>query len=230
MPGLHRYSVSYCAGAVFGLEVLAIGRLRYDAISPCFMAAIVADQLPGLLNVHHTQYAISFIPHISLLVLGATLMAGIVFGLVGMFFATGTHTLSRVLKRWITYAPMQLFVGGVVVALAATLLTTDKYLGLGIPRVVAAFSQSLPTYDFFGKMLFTIMILASGFKGGEVTPLFDIGSTPGNALSYVLALPLPVLAGLGFVAVFAGAANTAIASRPSWQSNCLDRGLGRWPL
>ena len=54
--------------------------------------------------------------------------------------------------------------------------------------------------------------LAAGFKGGEVTPLFYIGATLGNALGYVLALPFPVLAGLGFVAVFAGAANTPIAS------------------
>ena len=200
------------AGAVFGLEVLAIGRLRYDAIFPCFIAAIVADQLPGLLGVHHTHYAIPFVPHISFLVLGATIVAGIAFGLVGMFFATGTHALSAVLKRWITYAPMRPFMGGVVVALAATLLATDKYLGLGIPTIVDAFSQPLPAYDFFGKMLFTIVTLASGFKGGEVTPLFYIGATLGNALSYVLALPLPVLAGLGFVAVFAGAANTPIAS------------------
>lgn len=200
------------AGAVFGLEVLAIGRLRYDAILPCFIGAIVADQLPGLLGVHHTHYAIPFVPHLSLLVFGATIVAGIVFGLVGMLFAQAIHGLSRTLKRWIAYAPLRPFAGGVVVALGATLLGSDKYLGLGIPTIVEAFSQPLPAYDFFGKIMFTVVTLASGFKGGEVTPLFYIGATLGNALSYVLALPLPVLAGLGFVAVFAGAANTPIAS------------------
>ncbi|KAF3996020.1 voltage-gated chloride channel family protein [Glaciimonas immobilis] len=200
------------AGAVFGLEVLAIGRLRYDAIFPCFMAAIVADQLPGLLGVHHTHYAVPFVPHMSVLVLGATIVAGIAFGLAGMFFATATHGLSHLFKRWISYAPMRPFVGGVIVALAATLLATDKYLGLGIPTIVASFTQPLLAYDFFGKFMFTIVTLASGFKGGEVTPLFFIGATLGNALGYVLALPFPVLAGLGFVAVFAGAANTPIAS------------------
>lgn len=200
------------AGAIFGLEVLAIGRLRYDAILPCFIAAIIADQLPGLLGVHHTHYVVPFVPQFSLLVLGATIVAGIVFGLAGMFFATATHALTRLFKRWISYAPLRPFVGGVIVALAATLLATDKFLGLGIPTIVASFSQPLPAFDFFGKFMFTIVTLASGFKGGEVTPLFFIGATLGNALSYVLALPLPVLAGLGFVAVFAGAANTPIAS------------------
>jgi H+/Cl- antiporter ClcA len=45
-----------------------------------------------------------------------------------------------------------------------------------------------------------------------VTPLFYIGATLGNALAPLLHLPFPLLAGLGFVAVFAGAANTPIAS------------------
>jgi H+/Cl- antiporter ClcA len=54
--------------------------------------------------------------------------------------------------------------------------------------------------------------LGAGFKGGEVTPLFFIGATLGNALSYVLPLPPSLLAGMGFVAVFAGAANTPVSS------------------
>ena len=33
------------AGAVFGLEVLVIGRLRYDALLPCFLAAILAEMV-----------------------------------------------------------------------------------------------------------------------------------------------------------------------------------------
>ncbi len=129
-----------------------------------------------------------------------------------MLFADLTHGLGRLIKRHIKHPPFRPMLGGVVVALAATLIGGDKYLGLGIPTIVDAFQQPLPAYDFIGKLAFTVTTLASGFKGGEVTPLFYIGATLGNALGYVLALPFPVLAGLGFVAVFAGAANTPIAS------------------
>ncbi|WP_211442790.1 voltage-gated chloride channel family protein [Collimonas humicola] len=200
------------AGAIFGLEVLAIGRLRYDAILPCFIAAIISDQVPALLGVHHTHYAIPFVPHFGLGVFSATLLAGIVFGLVGMVFAQATHGLSRLVKRLIKFAPLRPFAGGVAVLLLAMLPATDKYLGLGIPTIVEAFEKPLPLYDFGGKILFTVVTLASGFKGGEVTPLFYIGATLGNALAQILAMPVPLLAGLGFVAVFAGAANTPIAS------------------
>ncbi|MFT4040480.1 MAG: chloride channel protein [Thermomicrobiales bacterium] len=50
-----------------------------------------------------------------------------------------------------------------------------------------------------------------GFKGGEVTPLFVIGATLGVTLSGPLGMPADTLAALGFVAVFAAAANTPIA-------------------
>lgn len=201
------------AGAIFGLEVLAIGRLRYDAIFPCLVAAIVADQIPGLLGVHHTLYSVPFVPEVTSITLLATLVAGVAFGLIGMIFADTTHAVGRAFKRYIKFPPLRPMLGGAAVALLATVfLGADKYLGLGIPTIVQAFQEPLPGYDFLGKLGFTALTLGAGFKGGEVTPLFYIGATLGNALAYVLPLPFPVLAGLGFVAVFAGAANTPIAS------------------
>ncbi|WP_321796012.1 voltage-gated chloride channel family protein [Caballeronia sp. J97] len=200
------------AGAIFGLEVLAIGRLRYDALLACLASAIVADETCRLWGIHHTVYAIAFTPPVTALGLASALVAGSVFGVVGMLFADSTHALSAFFKRKIAWPPLRPFVGGAIVAIGATLLATPQFLGLGIPTIEAAFRGDLPVYDFAGKFGFTVVTLASGFKGGEVTPLFYIGATLGNALGHVLALPVPVLAGLGFVAVFAGAANTPIAS------------------
>lgn len=200
------------AGAIFGLEVLAIGRLRYDAILPCMVAAIVADQVGLLWGVHHTHYPIPIVPHLSAWGLAAMVIAGAAFGLAGKIFADATHALSAWMKQRIFYAPLRPFAGGIAVAAAAWFLGADRYIGLGIPTIVDAFQHPLAPYDFAGKMLFTVASLGSGFKGGEVTPLFYIGATLGNALAPLLHMPFPLLAGIGFVAVFAGAANTPIAS------------------
>lgn len=200
------------AGAIFGLEVLAIGRLRYDALFPCLLAAIVADQVGVLWGVHHTHYAVPMIPAIAVWPLTVMLIAGAIFGLTGKVFADTTHVLSAWVKQRIQYAPLRPFLGGVVVAAAAWFLGADRYIGLGIPTIVQAFEQPLAPYDFAGKMAFTIASLGTGFKGGEVTPLFYIGATLGNALAPLLNMPVALLAGIGFVAVFAGAANTPIAS------------------
>jgi len=200
------------AGAIFGLEVLAIGRLRYDAILPCMIAAIVADQVGLLWGVHHTHYVIPYVPAVTAWTLSAMVIAGAIFGLTGKTFADATHALGGWMKKRIRYMPLRPFLGGIVVAAAAWFFAADRYIGLGIPTIVEAFQQPLPVYDFAAKMAFTIASLGSGFKGGEVTPLFYIGATLGNALAPLLHLPVPMLAGVGFVAVFAGAANTPLAS------------------
>jgi H+/Cl- antiporter ClcA len=204
------------AGAIFGLEVLAIGRLRYDALLACLAAAIAGDQVCLLwshaLGIHHTHYAIGAVPALAAWPLVAVALAGALFGLAGKLFADCTHALSGWMKRRVTYGPLRPLLGGTVVAAAVLVLGADRYIGLGIPTIQAAFAQPLAPWDFAGKMVFTIASLGSGFKGGEVTPLFYIGATLGNALAPLLHLPFALLAGVGFVAVFAGAANTPIAS------------------
>lgn len=204
------------AGAIFGLEVLAIGRLRYEAMLPCLLAAVIADQV-GLLwgqlfNIHHTHYAVPLIPALSAWTLSAMVIAGVLFGVAGNVFAQATHDLSGLMKRWIRYAPLRPLAGGVIIAIGVWLIGTDQYIGLGIPTIVDALKEPLPAYDFLAKMAFTIVSLGTGFKGGEVTPLFFIGATLGNALGPLLHQPVTLLAAVGFVAVFAGAANTPIAS------------------
>jgi H+/Cl- antiporter ClcA len=60
-------------------------------------------------------------------------------------------------------------------------------------------------------LLFTAVTLSTGFKGGEVTPLFFIGAALGNTIAVLTGAPVDLMAGLGFIAVFAGATNTPIA-------------------
>lgn len=200
------------AGAIFGLEVLAIGRMRYDALFPCVVAAIAADQIGLLLGVHHTHYAILEVAPLGLVSVLSVVVAGILFGLIGMIFANSAHAVGAFMKRHVSYAPLRPFIGGVVVAVAVWAVDGYRYIGLGIPSIVQAFQQPVAPWDFLGKLLFTVASLGTGFKGGEVTPLFYIGATLGNALAPLLHLPFSMLAGLGFVAVFAGAANTPIAT------------------
>ncbi|OWT80297.1 MULTISPECIES: voltage-gated chloride channel family protein [unclassified Achromobacter] len=200
------------AGAVFGLEVLAIGRMRYDALFPCVVAAIVADQVCLAWGVHHTPYAVTEFVAVGAWSVLAVVAAGILFGLVGMLFASVTHRLGAFVKRRISYAPARPVVGGIVIATAVWAMDGYRYIGLGIPEIVHAFQAPVHPWDFFGKLVFTVASLGTGFKGGEVTPLFYIGATLGNALAPLLHMPLSLMAAIGFVAVFAGAANVPIAT------------------
>ncbi len=203
------------AGALFGIEVLAIGRISYDAIAPCFMAAFAGDLVTKAWGVHHTEYLVTGVPAMSIKGVLSAMVAGVAFGLAGMGLAKLTHLVSRAARRYIPSAPLRPAAGGLLITIAVFGIGTSntlRYLGLGIPTIVASFHSQLPPYEFVFKTLFTAVTLGTGLKGGEVTPLFYIGSTLGNALSHLLPLPSSLLAGMGFVAVFAGAANTPIAS------------------
>ncbi|TPG67629.1 chloride channel protein [Hymenobacter nivis] len=198
------------AGAVFGLEVFLLGQIRYDAVLPSFLAAVVADAVTRAWGVGHTQYpALAALP-LTATGLGCTLLAGALFGLAARFFATLTHGIGKVFGR-ITYPPLRPVVGGALVAAAMWGLGTMRYAGLGVPVIVEAFQHQLGAQDFALKLLLTALTLGAGFKGGEVTPLFFIGAALGSALAGVLPLPVALLAGMGFVGVFAGAANTPLA-------------------
>jgi H+/Cl- antiporter ClcA len=159
----------------------------------------------------HTHYSISNIPELDFKTLLYSILSGICFGICAAAFSKSIHKIGHIFRSKISYPALRPFVGGIIVAVAVGLMGSTKYIGLGIPTVLLSFNEALPYYDFAIKMALTILTLAAGFKGGEVTPLFFIGATLGNALAYFIPLPLDLLAGMGFVSVFAAATNTPLA-------------------
>ena len=199
------------AGSVFALEVLIVGRMRYEALLPSLLTALVADYTCHAWQVAHTHYSIPNVPHIHADTLLWVVFTGILFGLTSLSFSKIVHFWGDFFKRTIAYPPLRPVVGGAVLAVCILLLGTTRHIGLGVPTIVASFTEPLAPYDFVLKLLLTTFTLGAGFKGGEVTPLFFIGATLGNALSAFVPLPMALLAGMGFVSVFAGATNTPIA-------------------
>ncbi len=199
------------AGGIFALEVMVLGRIKLEAIIPSFLAAVLSNYFCEIWNISHTHYHISSVAEMNPVNLLWALLAGLIFGLVAMLFSKSTHFWSNLFGKYIKYPPLRPVIGGTILAIAIYFIGTTKYIGLGIPTIVDSFNLDLNSYDFILKLLFTSFTLGAGFKGGEVTPLFYIGATLGNVLVWFIPLPMSLLAGMGFVAVFAGATNTPIA-------------------
>jgi H+/Cl- antiporter ClcA len=216
------------AGAVFALEVLAIGRIKYDALLPCFFAAVLADIVCLAYGTTHTHYAISFTEQVSMtfpyfrldyLLLMKVLGAGAVFGLASYFFSMASHSIRAISQKYIYNKYLIPIVGGCILIALTLLVGTTDFLGLGVTTatgkgssILNAFkSGEMHTFDWFWKLLFTAITLGMGFKGGEVTPLFFIGAALGNTLAVWMGAPVDLMAALGFIAVFAGATNTPLA-------------------
>jgi H+/Cl- antiporter ClcA len=201
------------AGTLFGLEVLAIGRLHLWGVVECAVSAFIAHHVTLALGVHHTEYPRLLTGHhLSIVSVSSAIGAGILFGLAARLFAFFSDQISKFSKSKIPLLPVRVLVGGLIVSGVYLLVPiATRYSGLGVPILVESIKAPVPLYDWFGKLILTALTLGVGFKGGEVTPLLFVGATLGNALSGFLPLSLPLLASMGFVAVFAGAANTPIA-------------------
>jgi len=198
------------AGAVFGIEVLLMSKFPFKAVVPSVIAAYLAAYVTEKWGVGHTHYQINLVPGLTILGLGSSALAGVIFGVAAILFVRATEQVSRIAKI-IKWPPLRPLVGGIVIVALVLLLGTHKFIGLGIPAILDAFKTPAAPQDFMIKILLTAITLGMGFKGGEVTPLFFIGSVLGSALAIVLPLPVSLLAGMGFVAVFGAAAKTPLA-------------------
>ncbi len=201
------------AGTVFGMEVLARGGIRYEALIPCLVAALAADLTVRGLGIPHALYAVAAPwPGFGVGTVAMVVLAGVAFGLASRLFAVATRAVEHAAVRLVPQPIWRTALGGVAVIVATLLLGTRIYNGLSLPLLASAFDGGdVPTLAFLFKLGLTALTLGVGFKGGEVTPLFVIGATLGVTLAGVLPLPPDTLAALGFVAVFGAAANTPLA-------------------
>lgn len=198
------------AATIFGLEVFVLTGLTYYAIIPAIASAFIANYVSNLWGIDHIHYQILSTPIITIKNISLVIVAGVIFGLTARLFSTLNHKFASIFHK-IKYPPIRPLIGGAILVILFLLFNTTKYIGLGIPTIQESFVIQQAYYVFFLKILFCVLTLGAGFKGGEVTPLFFIGATLGSFLSIYLPLPTSFLAALGFVAVFAGAANTPIA-------------------
>lgn len=215
-------------GAVFAMEVLAVGRINHNALLPCLIASVLADLTCRSWHIHHTLYQIAVVPHtghgsylfqVDFRLLVEVIGAGICFGLAGYLFSELSHTIKNYSRKWVRQRWLIPMIGGCLIILLTSALGTDAYLGLGVysarpgdVSILSSFTAGGAGYlSWFWKLLFTAITLSMGFKGGEVTPLFFIGAALGNTIAMLTGAPVSLMAALGFIAVFAGATNTPIA-------------------
>jgi len=216
-------------GAIFAVEVLTIGRIKYDALLPALIASIVGDITVAAWGIHHTAYHIDILaktPYflsdylsVDLVLIAKVIAASVVFGLASYIFAIAVHEIKAVFLRIFQIKWLIPLFGGLIIIGLTYLIGKPDYLSLGIDAqypgaitIPSAFhAGGADTWSWLWKTIYTTITLGTGFKGGEVTPLFYIGATLGNTLSAVLNAPVSLFAALGFIAVFAGATNTPLA-------------------
>ncbi|AEJ41887.1 Chloride channel core [Sulfobacillus acidophilus TPY] len=204
------------AGAVLGIEVLALGDLWYDMLLPSAASATAAYEVAHLLgltwNYPQQQAPLPW----SFSVVGSMIGLGIAAGLASyvlVLLMEGFHTLSRHLtaeRRW--WPPLMPFLAGVLLFLLFALVgRVPGGLSLGL-LIQALAGHSVGPWMWWWKILFVAITLGLGMSGGIITPLFVIGATLGATLAHPLGLPVADAAAVGMMAVTGAGANAPIAA------------------
>lgn len=200
------------SGALFGIEVLYLGRLDYAGIFPALVAGIVAHLTCGVeAPFPAVQEAFGATAHIT--IVGISLASGALFGLIALFLVESLRGLERRLRRF-AHRPYLLAAAGGTALAGLYLLAGDQYAGLGTDTINGVLAGSIAIYGgaFLLKILATAITLETGGSGGIVTPIFFIGATSGAALAPLLGVPAGLLGAFGFVSVLAAATNTPVAA------------------
>ena len=200
------------AATFFAMEVLVAGSIMYEALLPALTAAFVASYTSHMLGLEKFSITINETINLNYSTIIKLVVIGIVFGIVGGAFAHTLNHSKKFFAKVIEDPIKRIFIIGCVLSILLLLLNIGRYAGLGTNLIGASFSgEDIYIYDWLLKFSLTILTLSAGYQGGEVTPLFAIGSTLGVVIAHLIGLPPMLTAALGYAAVFGSATNTLLA-------------------
>lgn len=198
---------------LFALEIVCTFRINFKAVLPCVLSSLVSYALSLLLGGHPERFAVALVPEFSGILMLKILLLALCSAVLGTIFCLLLKYANTYSKKLLKNPYIRIFIGGLIITGLTTLVGNTSYNGAGMHVIFSVFEgESINNFAFAFKMLFTVVSVSVGFKGGEIVPSLFIGCTLGFALSSLLSLPVGFCAMICMVAFFATATNCPLAS------------------
>lgn len=197
---------------VFALEVAVIGSFNAAAVFPTLVSSVTAHLISTAIGASHENFLPEAVPDISLIPFLKTLAIAAIVSLASNIFCRLMHGGKKLFASTFKNPFLRIFVGGCAVIVLTLIFGTD-YNGGGFFVIERIFEEGTVRPEaFLLKILFTVITISAGYKGGEIVPSFFIGATLGATLSGLFGLPMSYCAAIGMTAFFGGVTNCPIAS------------------
>ncbi len=200
------------AAAVFAMEVVCVGAMRYAALVPCTIASLTASWLANHLGIPLASYQLESAPTFQLIPALKILLLGVLCAAVSVLFCILLHQTERGLKHWFSNPYLRILIASGAIWILLLLVRNQDYIGVGEEIIKNAIAGKVIWFAFLAKMIFTAITLGGGFKGGEIVPSFFIGATFGCLFGHLIGLSPSLCAAVGMVALFCGVTNCPLAS------------------
>ena len=195
----------------FALEVISIGAMYYVALIPCIFAVMTASQLTRLLGLSSLGWTIP-IPAFGVGPLLEVLLLSVCCALLSIVFCIGLHRGSHLAARVIPCGELRGLIGGGAIVVLTLLCGTRIYNGSGFGLIDAALAGTASPWAFLLKLVFTVVTISFGFKGGEIVPTMAIGASVGALIASLTGADPAFLGGLGLIGLFCSMVNCPAAS------------------
>ncbi len=200
------------AAAIFVLEVVRVGVIRYGALLPCLTASYAAHLTALALGAEPMAFPLTGAPALSggSLARVAVLAAGC--ALVGMLLCVTLEGAVELAKKRLQNPYLRIALGGAGMAALVLGLDLYDYAGAGGAVIARAVAGQAEPWAFALKLALTALCVAAGYRGGEIVPTLFIGATFGCVAAPLVGLAPGFGACVGMIALFCSVVNCPVAS------------------
>ena len=200
------------AGCFFGLEIGTVGKIHWPSLIACISTSFLANFISlHVWGTKHVFYPRVFLPPISMLFWAKLISIGLFLGIIGLIYKRLESNISNLLAQLPRQTILKGLFSGLILFVLFQIPIFKSSIGLGSEYLLEPFQETYSNIKFAGpKLIATTLSLALGFKGGEATPLFLIGSHATSSLSEWIQLPHAFLAAIGFICLYCGLTKTPI--------------------
>ncbi len=198
------------AAFIFVLSIINVKHLYKISFIPSFLSSISAYGVAYLLGSRGEKYDLPGVSY-NADTLGKLALITLLSALLSMAFVYSIE-YGKKFSSLIKNEYLRITVGGAVVIGLTLLVGNYNYNGTGAGVIHQAIGGSATPEAFALKLLFTVVTLSFGYKGGEIVPSFFVGSTFGCVMGSLLGIDPCISAAVGMMALFCGVTNCPLAT------------------
>ncbi len=200
------------AGAFFALEVGEVGKINFRHLPACLFAAFSANFVSlHVYGTKHLSYPVLFLPSFSGEFYAKLALMGLFLALIAFLYKRSESIIISSFDKLPVQGPLKGILAGLILLGVLSIPVFHETSGLGSKFLLRPFEEVAPDFALW-KLLATNLSLGLGFKGGEATPLFLIGSHAASGFASWFGLPIGLAAAIGFVSLYGGLAKTPLAA------------------
>lgn len=199
--------------SVLAMEVTSVGVMYYAGFLPCVFSSIIAVKISSMFGVEPFALKIVSIPQFDFFIAAKIVLIAAVCAGVSILFCFLMKTAHRYAQIYLKNQFVRAIVGGCAIILLTLILNSRDYNGTGIGVIERAVNTGQVKPEAFAlKLIFTVITMSCGYKGGEIIPTFFIGATLGGLIGGIIGLDVSLAAAIGLISLFCGVINCPLAS------------------